>query len=74
VELVRILLERLTLPVVLDADALWELEPVARSAPTILTPHSGELARLLGAGVARSMRTGSTLPGARPRASAPSSC
>jgi NAD(P)H-hydrate epimerase len=50
VELVRILLERLTLPVVLDADALWELEPVARSAPTILTPHSGELARLLGAG------------------------
>jgi NAD(P)H-hydrate epimerase len=49
VELVRILLERLDLPVVLDADALWELEPFARSAPTVLTPHSGELARLLGA-------------------------
>src|SRR5438067_2783531 len=48
VELVRILLERLTLPVVLDADALWELEPFTRSAPTVLTPHSGELARLLG--------------------------
>jgi ADP-dependent NAD(P)H-hydrate dehydratase / NAD(P)H-hydrate epimerase len=48
VELVRILLERLELPVVLDADALWELEPFARAAPTILTPHSGELARLLG--------------------------
>jgi ADP-dependent NAD(P)H-hydrate dehydratase / NAD(P)H-hydrate epimerase len=32
---------------VLDADALWELEPFARSAPTVLTPHSGELARLL---------------------------
>ena len=48
VELVRILLERLELPVVLDADALWELEPFARSAPTVLTPHSGELARLLG--------------------------
>jgi NAD(P)H-hydrate epimerase len=47
VELVRILLERLTLPVVLDADALWELEPFARAAPTVLTPHSGELARLL---------------------------
>jgi ADP-dependent NAD(P)H-hydrate dehydratase / NAD(P)H-hydrate epimerase len=47
VELVRILLDRLSLPVVLDADALWELEPFARSAPTILTPHSGELARLL---------------------------
>jgi NAD(P)H-hydrate epimerase len=33
---------------VLDADALWELEPYARAAPTVLTPHSGELARLLG--------------------------
>jgi len=49
IELVRILLERLSLPVVLDADALWELEPFARAAPTVLTPHSGELARLLGA-------------------------
>ena len=48
VELVRILLDRLTLPVVLDADALWELEPFTRAAPTVLTPHSGELARLLG--------------------------
>jgi len=47
VELVRILLEQLTLPVVLDADALWELEPFSRSAPTVLTPHAGELARLL---------------------------
>jgi len=48
VELVRLLLERLELPVVLDADALWELAPFARAAPTVLTPHSGELARLLG--------------------------
>jgi NAD(P)H-hydrate epimerase len=48
-QLVSMLLERLTLPVVVDADALWELEPVARAAPTVLTPHSGELARLLGA-------------------------
>jgi ADP-dependent NAD(P)H-hydrate dehydratase / NAD(P)H-hydrate epimerase len=48
VELVRLLLERLDLPVVLDADALWQLEPFARTAPTVLTPHSGELARLLG--------------------------
>jgi len=47
VELVRILLERLSVPVVVDADGLWELEPFARSAPTVLTPHSGELARLL---------------------------
>jgi len=49
VALVRLLLERLELPIVLDADALWSLEPFARSAPTVLTPHSGELARLLGA-------------------------
>jgi NAD(P)H-hydrate epimerase len=49
VELVRILLERLACPVVLDADALWELEPFVRNAPTVLTPHTGELARLLGA-------------------------
>ena len=48
VELVRILLEQLDLPVVLDADALWELEPFTRQAPTVLTPHSGELGRLLG--------------------------
>jgi len=47
-ELVRLLLEQLELPVVLDADALWQLEPFARSAPTIMTPHSGELAGLLG--------------------------
>jgi ADP-dependent NAD(P)H-hydrate dehydratase / NAD(P)H-hydrate epimerase len=48
VAFVRILLERLELPVVLDADALWELEPFTRAAPTVLTPHTGELARLLG--------------------------
>jgi hydroxyethylthiazole kinase-like uncharacterized protein yjeF len=48
VELVRMLLEQLDLPVVLDADALWGLEPFARAAPTVLTPHSGELASMLG--------------------------
>ncbi len=48
VELVRLLLEQLELPVVLDADGLWGLEPFARKAPTVLTPHSGELAGLLG--------------------------
>jgi hydroxyethylthiazole kinase-like uncharacterized protein yjeF len=47
VDLVRILLERLEVPVVLDADGLWELEPFERRAPTVLTPHAGELARLL---------------------------
>jgi hydroxyethylthiazole kinase-like uncharacterized protein yjeF len=46
--LVRELLERIDLPAVVDADALFELEPVEREAPTVLTPHSGELARLLG--------------------------
>ncbi len=52
-ELVRILLERLELPVVLDADGLWAVAGhlawvFARDAPTVLTPHAGELARLLG--------------------------
>ena len=47
-ELVRAVLERVELPAVVDADALFELEPVSRSAPIVLTPHAGELARLLG--------------------------
>lgn len=47
-ELVRDLLARIELPAVVDADALFELEPTERGAPTVLTPHSGELARLLG--------------------------
>jgi ADP-dependent NAD(P)H-hydrate dehydratase / NAD(P)H-hydrate epimerase len=46
--LVRRLLEETELPAVVDADGLFGLEPFARSAPTVLTPHSGELARLLG--------------------------
>ena len=46
--LVRALLERSALPVVVDADGLFGLEPVEREAPTVLTPHAGELARLLG--------------------------
>jgi hydroxyethylthiazole kinase-like uncharacterized protein yjeF len=45
---VRVLLERLDKPVVLDADGLWGLEPFARGAATVLTPHAGELAQLLG--------------------------
>jgi ADP-dependent NAD(P)H-hydrate dehydratase / NAD(P)H-hydrate epimerase len=47
-ELVAALLQRLELPVVVDADALFGLEPFSRSRPTVLTPHAGELARLLG--------------------------
>jgi len=46
--LVRTLLAELDLPAVVDADALFGLEPFEREAPTVLTPHSGELARLLG--------------------------
>ncbi len=46
--LVRALLERVDLPAVVDADALFELEPVEREAPTVLTPHAGELGRLIG--------------------------
>ena len=51
--LVGFLLDRLDKPVVLDADALWALVGnldwvFARDAPTVLTPHAGELGRLLG--------------------------
>ena len=46
--LVRRLLVETELPAVVDADALFELEPFEREAPTVLTPHSGELAGLLG--------------------------
>jgi ADP-dependent NAD(P)H-hydrate dehydratase / NAD(P)H-hydrate epimerase len=45
--LVKGVLAGATCPVVVDADGLFGLEPVERSAPTILTPHAGELARLL---------------------------
>jgi NAD(P)H-hydrate epimerase len=51
--LVGYLLDRLDKPVVLDADGLWALAGhldwvFTRDAPTVLTPHAGELARLLG--------------------------
>jgi hydroxyethylthiazole kinase-like uncharacterized protein yjeF len=46
-QLVRRLLEETDLPAVVDADGLFGFEPVERKAPTVLTPHSGELARLL---------------------------
>jgi ADP-dependent NAD(P)H-hydrate dehydratase / NAD(P)H-hydrate epimerase len=46
--LVRRFLEQVDLPIVVDADALDGLEPGAWSARAVLTPHSGELARLLG--------------------------
>ena len=45
--LVRTLLGTSSLPVVVDADGLFGLEPAPRDAPTILTPHAGELAWLL---------------------------
>jgi ADP-dependent NAD(P)H-hydrate dehydratase / NAD(P)H-hydrate epimerase len=51
--LVGFLLDRLDKPIVVDADALWALTGsldwvFSRDAPTVLTPHAGELARLLG--------------------------
>lgn len=51
--LVRELLARLELPVVLDGDGLWALAgdlgwTFSRDVATVLTPHEGELARLLG--------------------------
>ena len=52
VAIVQAVLAGASVPVVLDADALTLVAGdvsalVARSAPTILTPHAGELARLL---------------------------
>jgi NAD(P)H-hydrate epimerase len=52
-ELVRLLLERIERPIVLDADGLWALTGhldwvFQRHAPTVLTPHAGELGMLIG--------------------------
>jgi NAD(P)H-hydrate epimerase len=47
-ELVRRLLAEVAVPAVVDADALFELEPGDWPAPRVLTPHEGELGRLLG--------------------------
>ncbi len=55
VELAREVLGAIEAPLVLDADGLnafaGDLDPIAaRGAPTVLTPHAGELGRLLGCG------------------------
>ena len=51
-ETVRQLLVELEIPAVVDADALRALPPPPHAAPRILTPHTGELARLLERNVA----------------------
>ncbi len=50
---VRQIVERVKLPCVIDADGLWHLGErpgwlKRRGAPTVITPHTGEAARLLG--------------------------
>ena len=50
---VRAVLEKTTLPLVIDADGLNALPPLLdaltrRQGPTVLTPHPGEFGRLLG--------------------------
>jgi ADP-dependent NAD(P)H-hydrate dehydratase / NAD(P)H-hydrate epimerase len=47
-ELVRRLLLATDVPAVVDADGLDGFEPVEREGELVLTPHSGELGRLLG--------------------------
>jgi ADP-dependent NAD(P)H-hydrate dehydratase / NAD(P)H-hydrate epimerase len=46
--LVRRVLAEAAVPAVVDADALFDLEPADWPAPRVLTPHEGELGRLLG--------------------------
>jgi ADP-dependent NAD(P)H-hydrate dehydratase / NAD(P)H-hydrate epimerase len=46
-ELVRRVLAEAKVPAVVDGDGLFGLEPADWPAPRVLTPHSGELARLL---------------------------
>jgi ADP-dependent NAD(P)H-hydrate dehydratase / NAD(P)H-hydrate epimerase len=46
-ELVRRVLAEAKVPAVVDGDALFGLEPADWPAPRVLTPHSGELGRLL---------------------------
>ena len=52
--LVRRLWRELPIPAVFDADALWAVSPADRDAlrdhagPRVLTPHAGEMLRLLG--------------------------
>jgi NAD(P)H-hydrate epimerase len=58
VALMHGLAERVSLPLVIDADGLNAFEGCverlqSRSAPTLLTPHPGEAARLLGDSAAR---------------------
>jgi len=67
-DLVRAVLEAVTLPVVVDADGLNALagssasrtaaahDLLRRSAPTVVTPHPGEMARLVGAPTAEVQR------------------
>ena len=50
---------RSSCPAVVDADGLYGLEPFERHAPTVLTPHAGELGRLLGEEAPGSTPTGS---------------
>ncbi|MFT4511943.1 MAG: hydroxyethylthiazole kinase-like uncharacterized protein yjeF [Planctomycetota bacterium] len=55
-ELVQVILQHSTVPVVIDADALNVLSPLTNKlscqAPLVLTPHPGEAGRLLGTSTA----------------------
>lgn len=69
-QLVRQLVSELELPLVLDADGLNALAGnvhllKARSAPTVITPHEGEFARLTGCALPVKDRVGAAVEFAR---------
>ena len=72
------ILREVELPVLLDADAITNLAGTdvlaRREAPTVITPHAGELGRLLGSGARRCRPAGSIRPATRPNSTVAAYC
>ena len=76
--LVEGILRGVGLPVLLDADAITNLVGTdvlaRRDSPTVITPHAGELGRLLGSGAKRYPPTDSIQPAMRPNSTDAACC